>query len=121
MAVTGARSARSPALIAIKVVHTVVWAFFVACILAIPAFALRGEFRASAVAAGFVLVEVGVLALNRFVCPLTDVAACHTDDRAPNFDIYLPLWLAKYNKEIFGPLYFVALVFALLLWRQATS
>lgn len=114
-------ASRVQALVAIKVVHTLVWAFFVACILAIPVFALRGEFRAAAIAAALVLLESAVLALNRFVCPLTDIAARHTDDRAPNFDIYLPLWLARYNKEIFGPLYVVALVFAWFLWRQATS
>lgn len=108
-------------LVAIKVVHTVVWAFFVACILAIPTFALRGQFRAAAIAATLVLLESAVLALNRFVCPLTDLAARHTDDRAPNFDIYLPPWLARYNKEIFGPLYLVALIVAWFLWRQATS
>ena len=33
-------------------------------------------------------------------CPLTDVAARYTTDRAENFDIHLPLWLAKYNKII---------------------
>lgn len=108
-------------LAAIKAVHTAVWAFFVACILAIPAFALRGDFRAAAIAAALVLAEVLVLALNRFVCPLTAVAARYTADRAPNFDIYLPLWLAKYNKQIFGPLYFAMLAFAWFLWRQAAS
>ena len=101
--------------------HTAVWAFFVACILAIPWFALRNEFRAAGLAAALVLVECAVLALNRFVCPLTGIAARHTDDRAPNFDIYLPLWLARYNKEIFGPLYLAAVIFAWILWRRAAS
>jgi hypothetical protein len=49
-------------------------------------------------------------------CPLTPLAARYTDDRSDNFDIYLPLWLARYNKQIFGPLFLVATLFAIL-WR----
>ena len=40
-----------------------------------------------------ILIECGVLAVNRGRCPLTDVAAKFTDKRADNFDIYLPNWL----------------------------
>jgi hypothetical protein len=58
------------------------------------------------------------LALNRMKCPLTDVAARYTDDRNANFDIYLPLWLARYNKHIFGPLFFGGMVLTILLWLQ---
>lgn len=53
---------------------------------------------------------------NRFRCPLTDVAARYTGDRHDNFDIYLPLWLARYNKEIFGPLF--AIGGAVALWAR---
>jgi hypothetical protein len=44
------------------------------------------------------------------------LAARHTDDRRANFDIYLPEWLARYNKQLFGPLYVAGMVFALLRW-----
>jgi hypothetical protein len=53
-----------------------------------------------------------VLGLNRWSCPLTAVAARYTDDRRANFDIYLPVWLAKFNKQIFGPLYVAGVVYA---------
>jgi hypothetical protein len=46
----------------------------------------------------------------------TDVAARYTDDRRDNFDIYLPLWLARYNKLIFGWLFAGILLFTFLLW-----
>jgi hypothetical protein len=59
-----------------------------------------------------VLAEVVVLWLNRWSCPLTAVAALYTDDRRANFDIYLPEWLARYNKHVFGPLYVAGVVFA---------
>lgn len=64
----------------------------------------------------FVTAESIVLLVNGMKCPLTDVAAQYTDDRAPNFDIYLPRWLAKYNKEIFGPLFVVGTLFTLSRW-----
>jgi hypothetical protein len=46
------------------------------------------------------MIEVAVLVLNRMRCPLTGIAARFTEDRRANFDIYLPLWLARYNKQI---------------------
>jgi hypothetical protein len=36
---------------------------------------------------------------------LADLAARYTMDRAENFDIYLPLWLARHNKTIFGTIF----------------
>lgn len=93
------------ALVTIKVLHTVVWAFFAASILAIPVAALAGSLRLSAVLSAIVLVEVAVLAANRMRCPLTDVAGRYTQDRRDNFDIYLPLWLARNNKRVFGALF----------------
>ena len=100
----------------VKVVHTLAWALFAGCILALPIAAWRGEFGLALVLAGIVMVEVVVLAANRFRCPLTDVAARYTDDRRDNFDIYLPLWLARYNKQIFGTLFIGGLVLTGALW-----
>lgn len=92
-------------LVLVKLVHTAVWMFFVACIVAIPVAAWRGDYAMAATAFVLVCVEVGVLAFNGWACPLTAIAARYTEDRAPNFDIYLPVGLARYNKEIFGPLF----------------
>jgi hypothetical protein len=79
---------------------------------AIPVLAWQGQFGAAGVLAALVLGEVVVLWLNRWSCPLTAVAARFTDDRRANFDIYLPVWLAQYNKQIFGPLYVAGVVYA---------
>ena len=43
--------------------------------------------------------------------PLTDIAARHTADRRANFDIYLPLWLAR-SKHVFGTLYLIGATYA---------
>ncbi len=109
------------ALKAIKGAHTIAWAFFAGCILVIPYASWRGEYRAAAWLAAIVSVEVAVLVLNKRRCPLTSVAARYTDDRRENFDIYLPEWLAKHNKLIFGALYFAGVVFAIARWVHTQS
>jgi len=105
------------ALRTVKVVHTIAWAFFAGCILAIPVFAEKGAFGTAGILIAFVLLEVLVLALNRWRCPLTGIAARYTDDRRDNFDIYLPLWLARYNKHVFGSLFAFGLLYTFLSWR----
>jgi len=94
----------------------VVWLGFVACIGVVPIAAELGHFRTSAILSGVVLVECLVLALNRCRCPLTNMAAAFTEERADNFDIYLPLWLARYNKTIFGVLFAAGELFAFTRW-----
>jgi hypothetical protein len=37
-------------------------------------------------------------------------------DRRPNFDIYLPEWLARYNKEVFGTLFVGGPIYAMVVW-----
>jgi hypothetical protein len=49
------------------------------------------------------------LAQRRGSCPLSTVASRLTDELSRNFDIYLPLWLARYNRYILG-----------IFWSQAT-
>lgn len=73
-------------------------------------------YRPAAWLTGIVLAETLVLALNGWQCPLTAMAARYTDDRRANFDIYLPLWLARYNKEIFGSIFVAGEVIVLLRW-----
>jgi hypothetical protein len=106
---------------AIKLVHTAAWSIFAGCIVAIPLASWHGAHATAAVLSAIVLGEVVVLALNGWRCPLTPLAARYTDDRRPNFDIYLPAWLARYNKQIFGPLYVAGVVFALARWALASS
>jgi hypothetical protein len=48
--------------------------------------------------------------------PLTDLAGRYTEDRRDNFDIYLPLWLARRNKTIFGTLFAIGELLVLGRW-----
>ncbi|MDD3764507.1 MAG: hypothetical protein PHP86_14555 [Nevskiales bacterium] len=98
-------------------VHTVIWALFAGCIVALPVATSARRLDIAAGLIGVVVVEVFVLLLNRGRCPLTDVAARYTQDRADNFDIYLPVWMARYNKLIFGSLFVAGMGYtALVAW-----
>lgn len=112
-------SQSSRALVAVKLLHTAIWALFAACIVAIPIAAAQRRFQWAAALTAVVLVECAVLAANRGRCPLTDLAARYTGERRDNFDIYLPLWLARYNKHIFGPLFLGGALFALARWWRS--
>jgi hypothetical protein len=105
------------ALRAIKVAHTLVWAFFAGCIFAILPYAWLGEFRSAVLLIAVVAVEVVIILANRWRCPLTDVAARYTDDRSDNFDIYLPRWVAHHNKTIFGIIYAAGVMLTYIRWR----
>ena len=87
--------------------------------MAIPVAGARLQFGCAAALTGLVLIECAVLAVNHGRCPLTDLAARYTDERADNFDIYLPLWLARHNKLIFGTLFVAGSLFALVRWWRA--
>jgi hypothetical protein len=113
-------SAAARALRAIKIAHTLAWAFFAGCILAIPIFAWRGQFRGVVILAALVVIEIVILLVNRRRCPLTGIAARFTDDRSDNFDIYLPLWLARYNQVIFGWLFVATLLFSTWMWLSGS-
>jgi hypothetical protein len=102
----------------VKVVHTFVWALFAGCIVALPIVVWRNNLRAAVLLIAIVTLEVLVLAANRLRCPLTGIAARYTQDRRDNFDIYLPLWLARYNKQIFGTLFAAGTVYTVLKWRE---
>jgi hypothetical protein len=104
------------ALVAVKILHTVVWVFFVTCIVAVPLAAAVHRFRLVAISTGLVLLECLVLAANRCRCPLTDVAVRYAPEDSPNFDIYLPTWVARYNKQIFGTMFVLGGLFALAEW-----
>ena len=102
----------------VKLLHTVVWAALAACVFAIPAAAWVNNFGLAFVLIGVMIVEVVVLSLNGWRCPLTGVAGRYTDDRRDNFDIYLPLWLAKHNKTIFGSLFVAGVFFTIARWSR---
>ena len=84
--------------------------------LAIPFAGAQREFRWAAALSVAVLIECAIIAANHGRCPLTDLASRYTDERRDNFDIYLPLWLARHNKSIFGTLFLVSELYVVAMW-----
>ena len=105
-------------LTAIKLLHTVIWAFLAATILLLPVAGVLRRFRWAAILTVIVLLECGVLAVNGGRCPLSNLAARYTYEGASNFDIYLPNWLASHNKTIFGTLFVVNELIVLGCWLK---
>ena len=112
------RSRHVDALVAIKLLHTAVWAVMAGCIVALQIAALLHRFDWATILTVIIVVECGVLALNKGRCPLTGLAARFTEERTDNFDIYLPNWVARHNKAIFGTLFVVNELFVLWCWLK---
>ena len=106
-------------LAAIKLLHTTVWFVLAAAIIAIPIVGALNHYLWAAALTLLIVIECIVLAANQGRCPLTGLAARYTEQRAANFDIYLPLWLARRNKTIFGTLFVVGGLFVLARWMTS--
>jgi|SRR5208337_750006 len=105
-------------LTAIKLLHTVIWAILAGCIIVLPLAGALRRFRWAAILTALVLLECGVLAANGGRCPLSDLARQFTANSADNFDIYLPDWLARHNKGIFGTLFIAGELVVLRYWLK---
>lgn len=95
----------------IKLLHTAVWLMFVLCIVAIPVLGYLDRFRPATWLVAAVILEVLVLFYNGLRCSLTGVTARYGEDRRDNCDIYLPPWLARHNKPVFGTLLILGALF----------
>lgn len=103
-------------LTAIKLLHTFVWIIIAAAILYLGYCIISARITTLTwVAVAITSIESAVMVANRLTCPMSRLAAKHTDSRAPNFDIYLPHWVAKYNKRILTPIMVMGWIWVL--WR----
>jgi hypothetical protein len=107
-------------LVSIKLLQSVVWLFFAGCIVGIPFAAAYHRSGWVVFLTAMVLMECAVLAVNRGRCPLTSLASNYIEERKDNFDIYLPLWLTRHNKAIFGTLFAIGELFALGQWLTSS-
>lgn len=67
---------------------------------------------------GLIVLEGVILKLSNGNCPLTLIAAKYTEQRADNFDIFLPNWLARNNKLIFSLIWLLGV--AIVIYRVLT-
>ena len=98
-------------LLTIKLVHTVIWAFFVFVIFYILVSGITDTVDVYTwIGIALILGEGLTLLIFRMFCPLTLIARKYSDSEKDNFDIFLPNWLAKHNKVIFTSIFMVALI-----------
>lgn len=99
----------------IKLIHTLIWVFF-NVVLGYMAYAILADKLGwwLWIAIALIVAEAIVLVIFKMKCPLTLLARRYSDSEADNFDIYLPNWLAKYNKSIYT-IIFLLIMFGLLM------
>ncbi len=92
-------------LVLIKIIHTIIWLFFnVVIFYMLYAVLVNKIDRWLWIGYGLFVLEALALLACRFFCPLTILARKYSDSTKENFDIYIPVWLAKYNKRIYTSL-----------------
>ena len=106
---------QSEKLTAVKIMHTLIWLFFVATIFYILYSGISNKITVYTwIAIGLIIAEGVVLVLFKMFCPLTLIARKYSDSEKDNFDIFLPNWLARHNKIIFTTIYLVGVIIVLL-------
>ena len=98
-------------LLIIKITHTMIWLFFnVVIFYLLYAVIVNKIDKWVWICVGLVVLEGLVLVLFNMFCPLTVMARKYSDSTKDNFDIFLPNWLAKYNKLIYTSIFGVAVL-----------
>ncbi|MDX5481231.1 MAG: hypothetical protein LPK07_06075 [Hymenobacteraceae bacterium] len=107
-------------LVLIKVVHTLIWVFFNVVIFYLFYAVLVNKIDKWVwICLGLIALEGIVLWVFRNMCPITVVARKYSSSTRDNFDIYLPNWLARYNKEIYTSIVLISVL--ILLYRLITG
>lgn len=108
---------REGKLIVIKSIHTIIWLFFNVVIFYLLYAVIINKIDIWIwICVGLVLLEGLVLLLFKMFCPLTVIARKYSNSSKDNFDIFLPNWLAKYNKLIYTSIYGISI--AILIYRM---
>ena len=98
-------------LLEIKLIHTIIWAFFVFVIFYILYSGITNSINTFTwIGIGLIIGEGFVLLVFKMFCPLTLIARKYSDSQKDNFDIFIPNWLAKNNKLIFTSIFLVGLM-----------
>lgn len=99
----------------IKTIHTLIWTFMVAVIFYVLYSGLYNDVNIFTwISIGIVVLEGVVLLAFKMSCPLTILARRYSNSTKDNFDIYLPNWMARYNKQIFTTLFILGLITVLI-------
>ena len=95
----------------IKTLHTAIWAFMNGVILYLLYAVIINKIDVWVwVCVGIILTECLVLLAYKGFCPLTIMARKYSKSTKDNFDIFLPEWLARYNKLIYGSVFGIIII-----------
>lgn len=107
-------------LIAVKVIHTLIWVFFNVVIFYLLYAVMANKIdKWIWICVGLIALEGIILVVFKRICPVTLIARRYSDSTKDNFDIYLPNWLAKYNKTIYTTIVMIAI--AILIYRLSSG
>ncbi len=95
-------------LITIKIIHTTIWIFFNVVLFYMAYAVIVNKIdKLVWIGVALILLEGIVLLIFSKMCPLTIIARKYSGSTKNNFDIYLPNWLAKYNKLIYTTFFII--------------
>lgn len=98
-------------LIIIKIFHTLIWLFFNAVIFYLLIAVILNKIDTLVwICIALLVLEGLVLVAFKSICPVTLAARKYSNSKKSNFDIYLPEWLATYNKIIYTTIVIIALI-----------
>jgi hypothetical protein len=98
----------------IKLVHTIIWLFYVCVIFYILYAGITGRINYYVwIAIGLVVLEGFILLLFKWRCPLTVIGYKYTENPEVGFDIFIPKRLAKNNKLIFTTIFAFGVIIVL--------
>jgi hypothetical protein len=100
----------------IKYSHTAVWLFYNIVIFYLLYAVIADKIDKWVwIGFGLILAEGLILIIFKNICPITVVARKFSNSTKENFDIFLPIWLARYNKIIYSSI--VLIIFCILIYR----
>ncbi len=98
-------------LVLVKLLHTVIWLFYNVVIFYLLYAVIADKIDKWVwICISLIGLETLILIIFKKVCPVTLIAKKYSDSDRDNFDIYLPNWLAKYNKTIYSVIVFIAII-----------
>lgn len=98
-------------LIIIKSIHTLIWLFFNVVIFYMLYAVIVNKLDIWLwIGYGLFVLEGITLLVFKFFCPLTIIARKYSNSTKANFDIYIPNWLAKYNKTIYTSILVIIII-----------
>jgi hypothetical protein len=95
----------------IKLVHSIIYFFMVACLIYILYCAIARRYDWTLlVALGAILFEGLVLLINRGTCPFTPLAEKYGAARGSVTDLFLPEWLSRHTFRISTIVFIIELI-----------